>query len=609
MLRPLRSQAGRSIAGIGSHGNAEENVMRACLFPRWAATLCFAAMAALAAGCLPSSVADTREPPAPVVERYDLLIRNGIVYDGSGAPPKRVDVAVRGDRVVALLAAGAPAEAAQVVDARGRAVAPGFINVLSWATESLIADGRGMSDTKQGVTLEIFGEGWSMGPLNDAMKAAALKRQGDIKYPIEWTTLGEYLDYLEKRGVTPNVASFVGATTVRIHVLGEADRAPTPEELRRMQDLVRQAMREGALGVGASLIYAPAFYAETDELVALSQAAAESGGGYVAHMRSEANRFLEALDETIAIARATGQRAEMYHMKPAGAQNWPKLPQAIAKIEAARAGGLAISANMYTYTAGATGLDASMPPWVQADGLDAWVKRLKDPVIRKRVIREMRAPAGDWENLYALAGSPDRVLFFGFKTEKLKPLIGRTLAEVAKMRGTSPEDTMIDLVIEDHSRVDTVYFLMSEDNVRLGLRQPWVSLGSDAESSAPEGVFLKSSAHPRAYGNFARFLGHYVRDRKLMPLEEAIRRLTRLPAQNWKLVDRGCLDPGCHADLVIFDPATIRDHATFEKPQQYATGVADVWVNGVQVLRDGEHTGARPGRVVRGPGWVADGSR
>ncbi len=542
--------------------------------------------------------------PETAAERYDLLIRNGVVYDGSGQAPKRVDVAVRGDRVTALLPAGARADAAQVVDAKGMVVAPGFINVLSWATESLIVDGRGISDTKQGVTLEIFGEGWSMGPLTPRMKTQAQRLQGDIKYPIEWTTLSEYLEFLVERGITPNVASFVGATTVRMHELGEVDRAPSAQELARMQELVRAAMREGALGVGASLIYAPAFYAKPDELAALAQAAGESGGGYVAHMRSEANRFLEALDETIAIARATGQRAEAYHLKAAGEGNWPKMAQAIAKIDAARAAGLQASANMYAYTAGATGLSAAMPPWVQEGGLDAWVKRLKDPKIRARVIREMTTPSDDWENLYLLAGSPERVKFIGFKNEKLKPLTGKTLAEVEELRGTSPEDTIVDLVIEDDSRVDTAYFLMSEDNVRLGLAQPWVSLGSDAESSAPEGVFLKSSTHPRAYGNFARFLGHYVRDQKLMPLEEGIRRLTRLPARNWKLRDRGCLDPGCHADLVVFDPATIRDHATFEKPQQYATGVTHVWVNGVQVLRDGEHTGAKPGRVVRGPGWT-----
>jgi N-acyl-D-amino-acid deacylase len=565
--------------------------------------LVFAGCAAMSPPSASVAEKNAREPvPA---EHYDLLIRNGVLYDGSGGPSRRMDVAIRGDRVVALLAPGASANASEVIDARGRAVAPGFINVLSWATESLIADGRGMSDTKQGVTLEVFGEGWSMGPMTPAIKADATKRQGDIQYPIEWTTLGEYLQFLETRGVTPNIASFVGATTVRMHVLGEADRAPTPQELTRMQDLVREAMRDGALGVGASLIYAPAFYAKPDELQALSRAAAESGGGYVAHMRSEADRFLEALDETIAIARVTGERAEVYHMKAAGERHWPKMAQAIAKIEAARGEGLKVSANMYAYTAGATGLDASMPPWVQEGGHEAWFERLRDPKIRARVIREMKAP-GDWENLYRLAGSPERVLFFGFKSDKLKPLIGKTLAEVAKQRGASPEDTMIDLVLEDESRVDTVYFLMSEDNVRLGLRQPWVSLGSDAESSAPEGVFLKSSTHPRAYGNVARFLGRYVRDERLMPLEEGIRRLTRLPAENWKLQDRGCLDPGCFADVVIFDPATIADRATFERPQQYAVGVSDVWVNGVPVLRGGEHTGATPGRVVRGPGWVPD---
>ncbi|MBK9657417.1 MAG: amidohydrolase family protein [Rhodanobacteraceae bacterium] len=550
----------------------------------------------------PQAASTTAAPP---VERFDLLIRNGVLYDGSGAAPQRMDIGVRGDRVVAWLAPGTAATATAEVDAHGHAVAPGFINVLSWATESLIVDGRGMSDSKQGVTLEIFGEGWSMGPLNPTMKAQALKEQGDIKYPIEWTTLGEYLEYLEKRGVTPNVASFVGATTVRMHELGEANRAPTAEELARMQDLVRAAMREGALGVGASLIYAPAFYAKPDELIALSQAAAESGGGYVAHMRSEGNQFLEALDETIAIARATGQRAEAYHLKAGGQRNWPKMAQAIARIEAARSEGLAVSANMYAYAAGATGLDASMPPWVQEGGTDAWVARLRDPATRARVLREMRTPSDDWENLYLLAGSPELVKFIGFKTDALKPLTGKTLAEVSKARGTTPEDTMIDLVIEDHSRVDTAYFLMSEDNVRSGLRQPWVSLGSDAESAAPEGVFLKSSTHPRAYGNVARFLGKYVRDEGLVPLEDAIRRLTRLPAQNWKLKDRGCLDPGCFADVVIFDPATIADRATFDQPMQYAVGVSDVWVNGVRVLRDGEHTGAKPGRVVRGPGWEA----
>jgi N-acyl-D-amino-acid deacylase len=549
------------------------------------------------AACSPGPSAEPADAP------YDVLITNGVVYDGSGAPGERRDVAIRGDRIAALLPPGSSAAASQVLDARGQAVAPGFINVLSWATESLIEDPRAMSDTKQGVTLEIFGEGWSMGPLNDEMKKEVVARQSDIRYDVEWTTLGEYLDYLVERGITPNVASFVGATTVRIHELGEADVQPTPEQLARMQDLVREAMREGALGVGSSLIYPPAFFASTEELIALSEAAAEFGGGYITHMRSEANRLLEAIDETIAIGKATGQRAEIYHFKAAGRENWPKMAQAIEKIEAARADGVTISANMYAYTAGATGLDASLPPWVQDGGHDAMIERLRDPETRARVIEEIRKPSDEWENLRLLAGGAERVLLIGFKNEELKPLTGKTLAQVAEERGTSVEDTLIDLIIEDDSRVGTAYFLMSEENVELGLRQPWVSLGSDAEAAAPEGVFLKSSTHPRAYGNFARFLGHYVRDRGIVPLAEAIHRLTGLPAANWKLEGRGCLKPGCYADVVVFDPETIRDHATYDQPQQYATGVDAVFVNGVQVLKDGEHTGATPGRVVRGPGW------
>lgn len=540
----------------------------------------------------------------PRQAHYDLLIRNGVVYDGSGAPPQRVDVAVRGDRIAALLPAGSDVVAARVLDAKGHAVAPGFINVLSWAVESLIVDGRGVSDTRQGVTLEIFGEGWSMGPVNDRMRVDALKQQGSLRYDIAWTSFGEYLEHLEERGVTPNVASFIGATTVRIHELGEDDVRPDAAQLARMQDIVRAAMAEGALGVGSSLIYPPATFADTDELVALAQAAGESGGGYVSHMRSEADRFLEAVDELVTIARATGQRAEAYHLKAAGEKNWPKMAQAIAKIEAARTQGLQVSANMYAYTAGGTGLTAGLPPWVQAGGHDAMVARLADADVRARVVADMRDPDAGWENIRLLAGSDERVVLIDVRTPALKPLIGRTLAEVARERGVSVEDAIIDLIIEDDSRVGAAYFLMSEDNVELGLRQPWVSLGSDAESSAPEGVFLESSTHPRAYGNAARFLGHYVRDRKLMSLEEGIHRMTGLPAANWKLADRGCLRPGCFADIVVFDPTAIADRATYDKPQQYAVGVSDVFVNGVQVLRDGEHTGALPGRVVRGPGWT-----
>ncbi|WP_414487714.1 N-acyl-D-amino-acid deacylase family protein [Stenotrophomonas maltophilia] len=541
---------------------------------------------------------------ADALPRYDLVIRNGVVYDGSGSSPQRVDVAVRDGRIVELLPAGKAALAGKEIDAGGKAVAPGFINVLSWATESLIVDGRGVSDTKQGVTLEIFGEGWSMGPVNERMKADALKQQADIRYDIPWTTLGGYLEHLQQRGVTPNVASFIGTATVRIHELGEDDVKPTPEQLSRMQDVVRQAMREGALGVGSSLIYPPGRFAETDELIALAKAAAESGGGYISHMRSEADRLLEGIDEVVAIARATGQHAEIYHLKAAGEKNWPKMQQAIDRIEAARKEGLKLSADMYVYTAGGTWLAASMPPWLQAGGHDAMIRRLKDPATRARLIAEMRDPNVPWENLRMLAGSDERLVPIEFKSEALKPLAGKSLAAIARERGTSVEETAMDLIVEDDHRIGTAYFLMSEDNIELGLKQPWVSLGSDAESAAPEGVFLKSSTHPRAYGNVARFLGHYVRDRKLMPLEEGIHRLTGLPASNWKLTDRGCLRAGCHADIVIFDPGTITDHATYEEPQQYATGVSDVFVNGVQVLREGEHTGATPGQVVRGPGWT-----
>jgi len=563
--------------------------------PALSRILWFAGLALLSA-CAPAP--DVRNDP----DRYDVVIRNGVVYDGSGAPGRRTDVGIRGDRIAAL-GDLASASATTVIDAAGEAVTPGFINVLSWATESLIVDGRGMSDLKQGVTLEIFGEGESGGPLTEPMKADLYKRQRDYTYDIDWTTLGGYLESLERRGVSPNVASFVGATTVRIHELGEADRDPDAARLARMQDLVREAMREGALGLGSSLIYAPAYFADTAELVALARAAGESGGGYISHIRNESYALGEAIEEFLEITRASGGHGEVYHLKAAGEANWPKMADAIARIERARSEGLPVTADMYPYTAGATGLDAAMPLWVQAGGLDAWVERLRDPAQRARVIAEIKQPPAGEENLLRTAGGPDRVKFIGFKDPALKPLTGKTLAEVMALRGTSAEDTIVDLVVEDHSRVDTVYFLMSEDNVRLGIAQPWVSFGSDAQASAPEGVFLKSSNHPRAYGTFARLLGRYVREQKVLELSEAIRRLTRLPAENWKLTGRGCIDPGCYADVVVFDPATIIDHATFDAPQRYATGVAHVLVNGTPVIRGGEHTGARPGRVVRGPGW------
>lgn len=547
--------------------------------------------AALLAACTPSG------------PRVDLVLRGGTIYDGSGAAPVVGDLAIQGDSVVAMGDLGDLVGATEL-DVTGMAVAPGFINMLSWATESLLQDPRGLADIEQGVTLEVFGEGMSMGPLNDAMKEEMLRSQGDLKFDVPWTSLGQYLEHLEARGVSPNVASFVGATTVRVHELGYEDRPPTDDELARMQDLVRAAMAEGAMGVGSSLIYAPAFYADTDELVGLMQAAAESGGMYISHMRSEGNRLVESVDELIHISRASGAPAEIYHLKAAGQPNWGKMEEVIQRVEEARAQGLRITADMYTYTAGATGLDAAMPPWVQEGGYDAWSARLQDPEVRDRVIQEMRTPTNEWENLMLLAGDPSRVVLVGFKADSLKHLTGMTLAAVAEARGMSPEETAIDLVIKDGSRVGTVYFLMSEDNVRRQVQLPWLSFGSDAEAPAPEGVFLLSNPHPRAYGNFARLLGRYVRDEGLIPLEEAVRKLAGLPAENLSLRRRGRLAPGFHADVVVFDPQTVGDLATFEEPHQLSVGMRHVFVNGVQVLRDGEHTGATPGRVVRGPGWT-----
>ena len=541
--------------------------------------------------------------PNPLKTRvHDVIIRGGTVYDGTGAKGRVTDVAIDGDRITVVGNLGEE-RGRQEINAHGLAVAPGFINMLSWANESLIEDGRGMSDILQGVTLEVMGEGDSMGPLTDAMRKEAIEQQGDIKYEMPWTTLGEYLDYLVNRGISPNVASFVGATTVRVHEIGYADRAPTPEELVRMQGLVRQAMEEGALGVGSALIYAPAFYAKTNELIALARAASPYGGTYISHMRSEGARLLESIDELIRISKEGGVAGEIYHLKAAGKDNWNKLPAAIAKVDSARAAGMDIRANMYTYTAGQTGLDASMPPWVQEGGYKEWAKRLKDPAIRARVAKEMRTPTDKWENFFAAVESPEQILLVGFKADSLKKFTGKTLAEVALIRGKPPEETAMDLVVQDGSRVGTVYFLMSEENVRREIAIPWVSFGSDAGAPAAEGVFLKSSAHPRTYGNVARLLGHYVRDEKIISMEEAIRRLSSQPAHNMKIQSRGQLEPGYFADVVVFDPARVKDLATYDTPHQYSTGMVDVFVNGAQVLRNGQHTGAKPGRVVRGPGW------
>jgi N-acyl-D-amino-acid deacylase len=538
-------------------------------------------------------------------QEYDLILRGGTVYDGSGESPTIADVAIQSD-TIAFVGDLSNAVGKKEIDVTGLAVSPGFINMLSWAVESLIIDGNGESDIRQGVTLEVFGEGSSMGPINETMKSDALdamRRDPDWKYDIDWTTLGEYLESMERRGVSPNIASFVGATSVRVHEVGYANRAPTTEELDRMRALVRTAMEEGALGVGSSLIYAPANYSSTEELIALCKEAAAYGGMYITHMRSEGDNILRAVDETIRIAREAGLPAEIYHLKMAGQNNWGKLDSVIARIQSANDAGVKITADMYTYPAGATGLDASMPPWVQEGGLKAWIRRLQDPKIRRKALDEMRKPSDKWENLLLMAGSPDRVLLLGFTNDSLKRFTGKSLAEVARFYGKSPEETAMDLVITDSSRVGTAYFMMNEENIKRQLALPYVSFGSDAGAPASKGIFLKSNDHPRAYGNFARLLGKYVRDEKVMTLEEAIRRLTTLPASNLKITKRGSLTTGYFADIVVFDPAVIQDHATFEKPHQYSTGVKHVFVNGTQVLDNGEHTGARPGRVVRGPGW------
>jgi N-acyl-D-amino-acid deacylase len=534
---------------------------------------------------------------------FDVIIRNGAVYDGSGGEAQHVDLAIKGDRIVGL-GDFKNASARTIVDASGLAVAPGFINMLSWSTESLIQDGRSQSEIREGVTTEIMGEGESMGPLNEELKKRMLREQADIKFEIKWNTLADYLQYLEKRGVSCNVASFIGAATIRENVIGFEDKAPTPEQLDQMRELVRKEMEAGALGIGTALIYPPAFYAKTEEIIELCKVAAKYKGKYISHMRSEGNQLLEALDELIRISREANIPAEVYHIKAAGQKNWPKVDELLSRIEAAQKGGLNIRANMYTYTAAGTGLDACFPPWTEDGGYPALFKRLRDPATREKIKAEVMIDSDKWENLYLAAGSPNKILLVAFKSEKLKPLTGKTLAEVAKMRGKDPIETAMDLVAEDESRIGTIYYLMSEENVKKEIAKPWISFGSDEASQAPEGVFLKSNPHPRAYGNFARVLGKYCRDEKVIRLPDAIRRLSALPATNLGLDHRGFLKEGMFADVVVFDPATIADHATFEKPHQYATGVKHVFVNGAQVIKDGEHTGAKPGRALWGPGKV-----
>src|SRR5437899_10246490 len=534
---------------------------------------------------------------------FDVIIKGGAVYDGTGGEAQRVDLAIKRDRIAGL-GDFKDASAKTIVNASGLAVAPGFINMLSWSTESLIQDGRSQSEIRQGVATEIMGEGFSMGPLNDEMKKRMLQEQGDIKFAIKWNTLAEYLRYLEQHGISCNVASFLGAATVREYVIGYEDKQPTPQQLEQMRELVRNEMEAGALGIGTALIYPPAFYAKTDELIELCKVAAKYQGKYISHMRSEGNQLFESFDELLRIAREANIPAERYHIKAAGQKNWGKIESLLSRIESAQKEGLNVRANMYTYAAGATGLDACFPPWTEDGGYPALFKRLRDPATREKIKAEVKIDSDKWENLYLSAGSPDRIILVGFKSEKLKPLTGESLAEVAKIRGKDPIDTAMDLVSEDESRIGAVYFMMSEENVKKEIAKPWISFGSDEASQAPEGVFLKSNPHPRAYGNFARVLGKYVRDEKAIALPEAIRRLSALPATNLGLDHRGFLKEGMFADVVVFAPAAIADHATFEKPQQYATGVKHVFVNGTQVIKDGEHTGAKPGRALWGPGKV-----
>jgi N-acyl-D-amino-acid deacylase len=561
-------------------------------------TLC---TAIILTSAIASALIGQQASPLPSAAEFDVIIRGGTIYDGTGGEPQRVDVAIRGDRIVGI-GDFASAHANTIVDAHGLAVAPGFINMLSWSTESLIEDGRSQSEIRQGVTTEIMGEGESMGPVNDRIREHMMREQKDIHYEIKWNTLAEYLRYLEARGVSCNVASFIGATTIREYVIGFEDKAPTAQQLDQMRELVRREMEAGALGIGTSLIYPPAFYAKTDELIELCKVAAKYQGKYISHMRSEGNRLFEALDELIRISRAAEIPAEVYHIKAAGQQNWSKIDNLLSRIEGARKEGLKITANMYTYTAAGTGLDACLPPWTEDGGYPALFKRLRDPATRAKIAAQVKMPTDEWENLYLAAGSPDHILLVGFKSDKLKPLTGKSLAEVAKMRGKDPVETIMELIAEDESRIDTIYFLMSEENIKKEIKKPWISFGSDEASQAPEGVFLKSNPHPRAYGNFARVLGKYVRDEKVISLKEAIHKLCGLPATNLGLDHRGFIKEGMSADLVVFDPATIADRATFEKPHQYAVGMKHVFVNGVQVLKDGEHTGAKPGRALWGRG-------
>lgn len=537
---------------------------------------------------------------------YDVIIENGTIYDGTNSPGFTSTIAINDGRIVLIGDVDPEKKARTVIDATGKAVSPGFINMLSWGAEGLMRDGRSMSDIKQGVTLELFGEGTSPGPLNDEDLAARRARDSERGLPTNWRTLGGFLQALEDRGVSTNVGSFVGASTIRRYTLGEENVAPTPEQLHEMRELVREAMLEGAMGLGSALIYTPGVFATTDELVALSEIVAEYNGMYTSHIRSEGDRFEQAVDEVIEIARRSGVSAHIHHLKAAGEYNWHKLDNVIAQVENARAEGLEITSSMYNYTAAATGFTAMMPPWSREGGNQAWFERLRDPETRARIAHEIRTVTGDFENFYIMAGTPENIVTVGFRNPDLRHYTGRTLASIAEERGTDPVETAIDLILEDEGRIGTVYFLMSEENVKRQIALPWMTFGSDSGSMAAEGAALERNPHPRAYGNFARLLGKYVRDEQVIPLEEAIHKLTGMAAENIGIRERGFLKEGYFADVVIFDAATIQDHATFENPHQYATGVEHVFVNGVQVVENGEHTGATPGKFVRGPGANTD---
>ncbi|MCD6565876.1 MAG: D-aminoacylase [Bacteroidales bacterium] len=524
-------------------------------------------------------------------ESYDVIIRNGQIIDGTGSPSFIGDIGINADTITKI-GTIKNATGQSEIDAQGLVVAPGFINMLSWATESLIEDGRSQSDIRQGVTLEVMGEGESMGPLNDWLKQEMKEAQQDIKFDIEWTTLSEYLEFLERKGVSTNITSFLGNASLRLNVMGYENRPPTKKEMDEMKDLTRQAMEGGAVGLSTALVYVPSGHANTEEIIELAKVVAEYDGMYISHIRDEESGLLNAMDELIAISREANIRSEIYHFKASGNENWHLMDQAIKLIENARNEGLKITTDMYMYNASSTGLNFSLPAWAKEGGHDVTMEMIAKPELKAKMIKEITFHV-----------PPEKILLVGFKNKKLRHLIGKTLAEIATERGKSPEETVVNLIYEDDSRIQAVYFSMSEENIKKKIALPFMSFCSDAGSYATEGVFLNKSTHPRAYGSFARLLGKYVREEKIITLEEAIRKLSSQPAQNLRIKKRGMLKKGYFADIVIFDPDKILDNATFKQPHQYATGMIHVLVNGKQVLKDGEHTGALPGRVVRGPGW------